>query len=58
MLQGAEFVWDRPGNYDLMPDGGFVIVRRTGGSAAERRLRVVLDWSRELERLLPRRGAA
>ena len=58
VFEGAESVWDRPGNYDQLPDGSFVVVRRTGAPASERRLRLVLHWFAELERLLPTKGAS
>jgi serine/threonine-protein kinase len=56
VFHGTEYVWDRPGNYDRLPDGDFVVVQRRGSPASERRLRVVLDLFAELERLAPTGG--
>jgi len=54
-LFGGPFVWDRPGNYDVAPDGErFVMVQRsTDDTGAAERLRIVLDFSTELEERLP-----
>lgn len=41
-------------NYDVLPDGRFVFLRRTSDSG---RLRVILNWLPELERLLAAAGA-
>jgi serine/threonine-protein kinase len=41
-------------NYDVLPDGRFVFLRRTPSSG---RLHVVLDWLPELERLIAAGGA-
>ena len=54
LFETPDFVWERPRNYDVLPDGsGFVIVRRGAGTPATRSLRVVFDWFGELERLAP-----
>jgi serine/threonine-protein kinase len=51
---GAEYVWERPRNYDVFPDGrSFVAVRRTQGSQATPSLRVVFGWFTELGRVAP-----
>ena len=55
LFETPDFVWERPRNYDVLPDGsGFVIVRRGAGTPATRTLRAVFDWFAELERLAPR----
>ncbi len=47
------FVGGNPGsNYDVTPDGRFVMIRNEGSSAATQIL-VVLNWFEELERLVP-----
>jgi hypothetical protein len=54
LFEGAEFVWDRPGNYEVLADNKtFVMVRRSRLGGAERRLRVVFGWFEELNRLVP-----
>jgi len=54
LFESADFVWERPRNYDVLPDGrGFVMVRRGAGTPATRTLRVVFDWFAELDRLVP-----
>jgi serine/threonine-protein kinase len=59
LFESPDFVWERPGNYDVLPDGsGFVMVRRGAGTPATATLRVVFDWFAELERLLPAGGEA
>jgi hypothetical protein len=39
-------------NYDVTPDGRFVMVRRDE-NAAPAQINVVLNWSEELKRLVP-----
>ena len=39
-------------NYDVSPDGRFLMIKPTGGSS-EGRIHVVLDWDEELKRLVP-----
>ena len=54
VFESAEFVWDRPRNYEVLSDDRtFVMIRRSRAGSAERRLRVVFDWFSELERLVP-----
>ncbi|HSM12548.1 MAG TPA: protein kinase [Thermoanaerobaculia bacterium] len=54
VFESSEFVWERPGNYDVLPDGsGFVMVRRGETTPATSSLRLVFDWFTELERLAP-----
>jgi len=54
LFETPDFVWERPRNYDVLPDGsGFVIVRRGAGTPSTASLRVVFDWFAELERLAP-----
>jgi Tol biopolymer transport system component len=43
-VQGP-YIWERPDNYDLSPDGQrFAFVKRPAGAAATATLRVVLNW--------------
>jgi serine/threonine-protein kinase len=57
LFDNAQFVWERVRNYDILPDGqSFVMVRRAAVSA--RSLKVVLDWTAELQRLLPAGGTS
>jgi hypothetical protein len=51
VFENGQLVWERVRNYDLMPNGDFVMVRRD--NAPTRSLRVVLDWFDEWERLAP-----
>jgi Tol biopolymer transport system component len=54
VFAGAEYVWERPRNYDVFPDGhSFAVVRRLHGAQATPSLRVVFDWASELARLAP-----
>ncbi len=39
-------------NYDVSPDGRFLMIKPTGGSS-EGRINIVLDWDEELKRLVP-----
>jgi len=53
-LFGGQFVWERPGNFDVSADGKrFVMVQRTADDRMTEHLRVVLDFARELETRLP-----
>ena len=57
LFERPELVWERPRNYDVMPDGsGFVMIRRGEGAAAVRTLRVAFDWFAELEARVPGEG--
>ena len=49
------WVADREGipNYDVSPDGGFVIVRSDRPPVAENQLHVVLDWFDDLRSAWP-----
>jgi eukaryotic-like serine/threonine-protein kinase len=54
LFETPDLVWERPRNYDVLPDGsGFVVVRRGSASSATRSLRVVFNWFAELGRLAP-----
>jgi hypothetical protein len=54
LFESAEFVWDRPRNYEVLADNKtFVMVRRSQVGNAERRLRVVFNWFDELNQLVP-----
>ena len=44
---------DASKDYDVAPDGRFVMVRPEGGVRAVHRLNVILNWFQELERLVP-----
>ncbi|MGK2858213.1 MAG: protein kinase domain-containing protein [Thermoanaerobaculia bacterium] len=51
ILFGGKFVWDRPDNFDIAPDGqSFVMVQSSAGDGVTEVLRVTLNWSRELEK--------
>jgi Tol biopolymer transport system component len=51
VLFGGKFVWDRADNYDITPDGQrFVMVQRTADEGTTEQLRVVLNWTAELEK--------
>jgi eukaryotic-like serine/threonine-protein kinase len=55
---GAEYVWERPGNYDVFPDGqSFVAISRPRGAQAAASLRLVLNWFSDLQRLAPPGGS-
>jgi Tol biopolymer transport system component len=45
------FSTSRLREYDLAPDGRFVVVRRAGGGAGLPELRMLLNWSQEMNRL-------
>jgi Tol biopolymer transport system component len=45
VLEGP-YTWERPENYDIMPDGrAFVFIKRAGNVGSAAVLRVVLNWS-------------
>ena len=43
----------RTPNYDVAPDGRFLMIRQSEGSSPNQ-INVVLNWSEELKRLVPR----
>ena len=47
LFQGP-FVWDRARNYDVTPDGRFVMVQRTSDLIQSATLRVLLNWQAKL----------
>ena len=51
--------WIQPGflvrNYEVAPDGRFLMVKQDGPSEGPTRVNVVLNWHEELERLVPRK---
>lgn len=54
LFESTEFVWERPRNYDVLPDGsGFIMIRRGLTTPAQSSVRVVFNWFTELERLAP-----
>ena len=50
----GDFVPDQFGNpnYDVHPDGRFLMLRSAGGEAARHRINVVVNWFREIEERL------
>jgi len=51
VLFSGRFVWDRPDNFDVAPDGqSFVMVQTSAGDGVTEVVRVTLNWSRELEK--------
>ena len=40
-------------NYDISPDGEHFLMIETGPSQSESEIHLILDWSSELERLIP-----
>jgi hypothetical protein len=55
VLFGGPFVFERSANYDITPDGKrFVMVQRTADDRATQLLRVVLNWSADLEKRFAR----
>jgi Tol biopolymer transport system component len=56
VLFGGRFVWDRPDNFDVAPDGqSFVMVQASAGDGVTEIVRVTLNWSRELEKRFAKR---
>jgi serine/threonine-protein kinase len=47
LFQGP-FVWERARNYDVTPDGRFVMVQRSSDSIQSATLRVLLNWQAKL----------
>jgi hypothetical protein len=45
------FSTSRLREYDIAPDGRFVVVRRAGGGAGLPELRMFLNWRQEMKRL-------
>ena len=55
LFENPGFVWERTGNYDVLPDGsGFVMVRRGADTPSTRTVRVVFGFLEELARLAAR----
>jgi serine/threonine-protein kinase len=53
VVQSSEIVWERARNYDVLPDGSFIVVRRGNVTLGARTLRAVFNWFAELDRLAP-----
>ena len=49
-----DFDWDLSGGWDVAPDGQrFVMIAPGEPSPAPTRLRLIMNWSEELKRLVP-----
>jgi hypothetical protein len=55
VFQTPEIAWERALNYDVLPDGSGVVIRRGAPTLATQTLRVVNNWFSELDRLAPSR---
>jgi serine/threonine-protein kinase len=51
-LPVANFAWSRP-NYDVFPDGSFLMLKPAEQKLPVTQINVVLNWSEELKRLVP-----
>jgi serine/threonine protein kinase/Tol biopolymer transport system component len=50
----GNFVWERPGNFDVAPDGQrFIMIERSTADSDTEQLRVATNWSEDLKRLSP-----